>query len=65
MPTMSATSSMAETKNNTEGGAESALFEQHRVNMVGGYPELEDELCSLQPGHRIARTGSTPWCGAD
>jgi predicted phage terminase large subunit-like protein len=28
----------------------SALFEQHRAHMVGAYPELEDELCSFEPG---------------
>jgi predicted phage terminase large subunit-like protein len=28
----------------------SALYEQHRVHHVGGFPELEDEMCSFEPG---------------
>jgi phage terminase large subunit-like protein len=28
----------------------SALYEQHRVHHVGCFPELEDELCSWEPG---------------
>ena len=28
----------------------SALFEQHRVHLVGNFPELEDELCTYEPG---------------
>ncbi|SFK83484.1 DNA-packaging protein [Methylocapsa palsarum] len=28
----------------------SALFEQHRAHIVGCLPELEDELCSFEPG---------------
>jgi phage terminase large subunit-like protein len=28
----------------------SALYEQNRVHHVGAYPELEDELCSFEPG---------------
>jgi predicted phage terminase large subunit-like protein len=28
----------------------SALFEQHKAHVVGGLPELEDELCSYEPG---------------
>ena len=28
----------------------SALYEQARVHHVGGFPELEDEMCSFEPG---------------
>jgi predicted phage terminase large subunit-like protein len=28
----------------------SALYEQHRCHHVGCFPELEDELCSFEPG---------------
>jgi predicted phage terminase large subunit-like protein len=28
----------------------SALYEQHRVSHVGCFPELEDQLCSFEPG---------------
>jgi hypothetical protein len=28
----------------------SALYEQHRVHHAGCFPELEDELCSFEPG---------------
>ena len=28
----------------------SALYEQGRVPHVGGFPELEDEMCSYEPG---------------
>ena len=28
----------------------SALYEQKRVHHVGGFPELEDQLCSFEPG---------------
>jgi predicted phage terminase large subunit-like protein len=28
----------------------SALYEQHRVHHVGGFAELEDEMCSYEPG---------------
>ena len=28
----------------------SALHEQHRVSLVGCFPELEDQLCSFEPG---------------
>ena len=28
----------------------SALFEQHRVHLVGNFPELEDQLCTYEPG---------------
>jgi len=28
----------------------SALFEQHRCHMAGCFPELEDQLCSFEPG---------------
>lgn len=28
----------------------SALYEQHRIAHVGGFPELEDQLCSFEPG---------------
>jgi predicted phage terminase large subunit-like protein len=28
----------------------SALYEQGRVHHVGGFPELEDEMCSFEPG---------------
>jgi predicted phage terminase large subunit-like protein len=28
----------------------SALYEQHRVHHIGSFPELEDELCSFEPG---------------
>lgn len=30
----------------------SALFEQHRAHMVGSFPQLEDEMCSFEPGTR-------------
>jgi hypothetical protein len=28
----------------------SALYEQHKIHHAGCYPELEDELCSFEPG---------------
>ena len=28
----------------------SALYEQRKCHHVGGFPELEDELCSFEPG---------------
>ncbi len=28
----------------------SALFEQNRAHLVGGYPELEDQLCTFSAG---------------
>jgi phage terminase large subunit-like protein len=28
----------------------SALYEQHRISHVGCFPELEDQLCSFEPG---------------
>jgi predicted phage terminase large subunit-like protein len=28
----------------------SALYEQYRIHHVGCFPELEDELCSFEPG---------------